>query len=180
MKRLDLDFQRRPVASPAGWVLLALGVAAGAAALVAGQRIGEERALHEAKARHIEQSLPKVARTAQGAGAPGRIQDAGLAGMRSVLSQLDLPWNDLFNTLESNAVGDVALLSLTPDARKGQVRLMAEARDLGAMLLFHRRLEESGRLRDVSLVNHELGEQVPGRPVRFSLVATWVVDNANR
>jgi hypothetical protein len=58
--------------------------------------------------------------------------------------------------LEAMPQDDVALLGLTPDARKGQVRISAEARNLEAMLQYHQRLEASDELSDVSLLNHEV------------------------
>jgi Tfp pilus assembly protein PilN len=178
MRALDLDFHRRRPASAAGWALLAAGVGCAVIAFLAADRIAAETAAHEATVQRIERTLPGAARAPLSA-AESKAQEAVLAEMRRVVAQLNLPWDELFATLESVAVGDVALLSLTPDARKRQLRIAAEARDLAAMLAFHRRLEESGRVRDVSLVNHEIGEQAPDRPVRFNLVATWVVDDAH-
>lgn len=177
MRVLDLDFQRPRHASPAGWGLLALGAAAAALAWLAGQRVAEDTARFEASVQRVERSLPGAARAPRSS-AETKAQEAVLAEMRAVLAQLNLPWNALFATLESIGVGEVALLSLTPDARKRQVRISAEARNLSAMLEFHRLLEESGRLHDVALVNHEVGEQAPERPVRFSLTANWAVDDA--
>lgn len=178
MRALDLDFQRRRPASLAGWILLALGASLAAFMWLEGRRVGEEAAIHQETVRRAERSLPGAARAPQSA-AETKAQEAVLAEMRAVLAQLNLPWNDLFATLESIGVGEVALLSLTPDARKRQVRITGEARNLSAMLEFHRRLEESGRLSDVALVNHEVGEHSPQRPVRFSLTASWVVKDAN-
>ena len=57
-------------------------------------------------------------------------QAQNLAEMRKVSQQLRRPWERLFTTLEAIPHDDVALLTLTPDARKGQVRISAEAMDL--------------------------------------------------
>ncbi len=171
---LDLDFRRRRIASPAGWALLAVGVLAVVLVLAAKGRIADETAVYENALRRIEQTLPGAGRAPLSA-AEQRAQEATLADMRRVLDQLNLPWGGLFATLESLDDADVALLALAPDARNGQIRISAEARNLGAMLDYHRRLEESGTLRDVSLTNHEIAEQVAERPVRFNLIATWAI-----
>jgi len=92
---------------------------------------------------------------------------------RRLLVQLDAPWNELFNLLEQNADPQVGLLRLEPDAASGQIRLMAMARDLGAMAAWLRRLEQDPRLGDVQIVQHQIEEQQPGRPVRFNIVARW-------
>jgi Tfp pilus assembly protein PilN len=80
--------------------------------------------------------------------------------------------------LEALPRDDIALLSLAPDARKGQLRISAEARDLEAMLAFHQRLEASAELSDVSLLNHEVKVKQPERPILFNLLATWEVGDA--
>ena len=102
-------------------------------------------------------------------------QQASLAEMRRVSAALNLPWEGLFATLEALPLKDVALLGLTPDARKRLLRISAEARNLEAMLEFHQRLEDSDGLSDVSLLDHEVLVQVAERPIRFNLLATWEV-----
>jgi hypothetical protein len=81
--------------------------------------------------------------------------------------------------LETLPREDIALLTLTPDARKGQVRISAEARDLEAMLAFHQRLEASDELSDVSLLSHEIVVKSPEQPVQFNLSAAWEIGDAN-
>lgn len=177
MRRLELDFRRRPRPSAAGWALLACGVIAVGAVLGLERQIAADTAAHEAVVRRVEQTLPGAAQ-APLSPADVKARDASLGDVQRVRAQLNLPWGELFATLESLASADIALLALTPDARKRQVRISGEARNLAAMLEFHRKLEESAALRDVSLINHEIAEDAPGQPVRFSLVAGWVIDNA--
>jgi Tfp pilus assembly protein PilN len=178
MRPLTLDFRRRPRPAAMGWLLLAAGVLASMLAVGVGQQIAAQTIAHDAARQRIERQLPAHARAARPR-ASTRSDDAALARLRAVQAQLNLPWAELFATLEALAGADVALLSLSPDARKRQLRLSAEARDLAAMLAFHRRLEDSAALRDVSLVNHEVVEQTPGRPVRFQLLAAWIIDDAH-
>jgi hypothetical protein len=177
MRTLELDFRRRPRPAAAGWGLLALGMLAAAAALWAGQHIAADTAVHQATVHRIERIVPDAAR-APLSRAETKARDTTLADMRRVQDQLKLPWGELFATLEGLASKDVALLSLTPDARKRQLRLSAEARDLAAMLEFHRQLEDSAALHDVALISHEIVEHAQGRPVRFSLIAAWGIDDA--
>ncbi|WP_018989396.1 PilN domain-containing protein [Aromatoleum toluclasticum] len=191
MNRLELDFRRPPKPRAGGWVLLAAGIALVGTAMSAGLRVDAEAAALETIVRDIVAGLPEALLDQHppgagvkgggkaGASGAGKERDNALADMQRVQARIDnRPWQALFATLESLASDDVALLSLTPDARKGQLRITAEARDLGAMLAYHRKLEDTAVLRDVSLVNHEFAEQVQGRPVRFSLVASWVTDHA--
>lgn len=180
MNRLELDFRRPPPPRAAGWLLLLAGIAAVGAAAWAGRQIDAETAVHEAAVRDIVRGLPEALRDRPAPAAGAKERAGALADMHRVQARIDnRPWQVLFATLESLASADVALLSLTPDARKRQLRIAAEARDLGAMLAYHRKLEDTPALRDVSLVTHEFAEQVQGRPVRFSLVASWVTEHAH-
>lgn len=177
MRPLDLDFQPRRSASAGGWLLLLIGALCAGFAFLTERQLDDETRVHEATVRSIERTLPGAARAPLSA-AESRAEAAVLADMRRVVAQLNLPWNGLFDTLESVAVGDIALLTLTPDARKRQIRIAAEARNLEAMLEFHRRLEADARMRDVALVSHEIETQVAERPVRFNLTANWMVSDA--
>lgn len=180
MKRLELDFHRSPRSGAGGWALLAAGIALTGTVTWASTRIEAETAAHEAAERAIVAGLPEALIGRQPPGAGNKASDNALADIRRVQARIDnRPWQALFVALEGLASDDVALLSLTPDARKRQVRITAEARDLGAMLAYHRKLEGTPALRDVSLVSHEFAEQVQGRPVRFSLVASWETDHAD-
>ena len=179
MRRLDLEFQPRR-SSPLAWSLLALGAAVVAALVLLQQHLQAEQVELEARVHGLELQLGRRPATAAPQNtAASREQAERLAQMRSVSQQLQRPWERLFNMLEGLPQDDVALLTLTPDARKGQVRISAEARDLEAMLQFHKRLESSAELRDVSLLNHEIIARQAEHPVQFNLSATWEIGNAH-
>lgn len=178
MRRLDLEFQPSP-RSPVAWSLLALGCAVLVVLLLVEQQLQGEQEDLEARVHSLEQQLGRrPASAAPQSSASSREQAEQLAQMRSVSQQLQRPWQQLFAMLEAQPQEDVALLSLTPDARKGQVRIAAEARNLEAMLQYHQRLERSDELRDVSLLNHEVVTGQPEHPVRFNLTATWETGHA--
>ncbi|RFP98093.1 pilus assembly protein [Pseudomonas putida] len=133
----------------------------------------------EASVHRLEQQLGRrPATVAPLSNAASREQAERLAQMQSVSQQLQRPWQQLFAMLEAQPQDDVALLSLAPDARKGQLRITAEARNLEAMLQYHQRLEGSAELSDVSLLNHEVLAAQPEHPVRFTLTATWETGHA--
>ncbi|GAB3388911.1 pilus assembly protein [Azotobacter armeniacus] len=175
MRQLDLDFQRRSLASPLGWVLLAGGLLLAGLIWAVQQRIAADTAHDAGELARLQQVQGGEVRQAPLSKADSLAQQASLAEMRRVSAALNLPWNGLFATLEMLPLKDVALLTLTPDARKRLLRITAEARNLEAMLEFHRHLEESDGLSDVSLLEHEVLVQVAERPIRFSLLATWEV-----
>jgi len=178
MRRLDLEFQPRR-SGPLAWSLLALSVVALAALVLVQQQLQAEQVALEARVHSLERQLGRrPAPVVPQSSAASREQAERLAQMRSVSQQLQRPWQQLFAMLEAQPQEDVALLTLTPDARKGQVRISAEARNLEAMLQYHQRLEQSAELSDVSLLNHEVLAGQPEHPVRFNLTATWETGHA--
>lgn len=178
MRRLMLDFIP-PRRGPLAWAPLLLGAGLLAASLLWQQHLGDQHAQLTRQVHQAEQKLGLRARDAAPlTAAQSREQAQKLARMRDLAQQLQRPWERLFSLLEGLPQDDIALLSLSPDARKGQVRISAEARDLEAMLAFHKRLEASGELRDVSLLNHEILVKQPERPVLFNLSAHWESSDA--
>ena len=92
-----------------------------------------------------------------------------------ILQQLTLPWNALFQVLESTSEKQIALLAVQPDAAKHLVRLSGEAKNFDALLAYIARLEQSRVLNHVYLSSHEVRTQDAEQPVRFALVANWTV-----
>lgn len=93
---------------------------------------------------------------------------------RSASVQLGLPWQDFFVQLGSAArTGNVAFISIEPDSQKGFVVLVAEARTLESMLLFLKDLQGSPEFSEVVLQSHIINKNVPEKPVRFRISATW-------
>lgn len=177
MRELQLDFQPRAIASALGWLLLLVGGVLAAAVLSTHMLLVKAERIELDKLSAMQLELRGG--PANGAGASRKSRpgsEVSVAEMRRISAEMNLPWNALFNSLESMPRDDIALLSIAPDARKQQLRLTAEARNLEAMLAFHRNLESTLQLRDISLLSHETLAQVPERPVRFSLSATWSVE----
>ncbi len=92
-----------------------------------------------------------------------------------VLRQLTLPWEDLFRAVESSTDRQITLLGMEPDTEKHVVNINCEAKNVIAMLNFVKRLQGQQEFSSVYLQNHQIQEQDPDRPVRFSLIAFWRV-----
>ena len=180
MRALTLDFQPRRRSGPLGWSLLVAGVVLAVACFLAQQHLDDQASQQQGHLQHTQRELTGDSGSKAGLSpAETREQAQNLAEMRKVSQQLRRPWERLFAMLEGLPRDDIALLTLTPDARKGQVRISAEARDLEAMLAFHQRLEASDELSDVSLLSHEIVANVAEHPVQFNLSATWEIGDAN-
>lgn len=91
-----------------------------------------------------------------------------------IIEKLDAPWDTLFGAVESAFNEQVTLLAVEPDTERREVRLVAEAKDMAAMLDYVRQVRLSAALKDAYLVDHHINQQDPQRPVRFSVAAQWV------
>lgn len=90
---------------------------------------------------------------------------------QQITKALNLNWEQLFAALEVSQTNDISLLSLQPDPRRGLVMLNGEARNMAAVITYQRKL--TANLHDVVLTTHEVQQQNPQQPVRFSISARW-------
>jgi Tfp pilus assembly protein PilN len=92
---------------------------------------------------------------------------------KAIILELNLPWKELFEAIESYRKEDVAVLTIEPDAQKSIVRINAEAKSLESMTGYLAYLQQLPLFRDVELMNHQVQEQDPQQPVRFMIQASW-------
>jgi Tfp pilus assembly protein PilN len=177
MRRLTLDYKRETRARGAGYVLLLLGC--GIMALLASHYRSVTQDLESQRASMQRAQIEPRETTAADTRAAKDL-DARMQAAHAVMDQLSIPWDGLFRALESVDQMDVALLAVSPDAAKRQIKLSGEAKTLAAMLAYHRNLAKSPAFSQVSLTNHDVVQQDPQRPVRFSATATWVLANNAR
>jgi len=167
---MQLDFAATESgASWSGLLMLVLGLAA------AGLIIGDYQRLL-ASAERIEAELGRLSAPRRGAepARDPRKQGEAVARSNEVAHELSRRWDRVFLALESAKAPDVALLAIEPDPRKGVLRVTAEAKGKNAMLDYINRLQAAQSLQRVMLESHEVMSQVPEKPVRFVVTASWV------
>lgn len=101
------------------------------------------------------------------------IPEAHANAVNHAIAQLNLPWRDLFDAMESATPGTIALLAVEPDAKKHTVKGTAEARTSDDMIGYLELLKKQPLFVSVLLTKHEINEQDPNRPVRFQFEAGW-------
>lgn len=89
-----------------------------------------------------------------------------------LLEGRSVPWGPLFQGFELAKTPQIALVTMAPDVKKGQVRVEGEARSFEDVIVFLKRLQQQPILRDVVLVSHEIREDEPDT-VHFALEAAW-------
>ncbi|MBS4095536.1 MAG: hypothetical protein KGZ83_01690 [Sulfuricella sp.] len=169
MARLYLDYQRGKPFPWGGTALLVVALAA--AILLAGYQRGlsHQAAGLEAHLEGVERPFKRLATS----GEQGKDLEQEVSQANEVLRQLTLPWDKLFDSVESSSDKDVALLAMEPDIAKRTVKISGEARNILAMLGYVTRLEEQDIFGTVYLQNHQVQLNVPEKPVQFTVLAAW-------
>jgi Tfp pilus assembly protein PilN len=169
MSELRLDYQTNSSFSLAGAVLLAFAVAAvvltGANYLkLSSQVTGSEAKLER---NHASQNKGRMSEQ-------GSVELAQeISNANEVLRQLSVPWETLFHAVESSAGGKVTLLALEPDVEKHQVKINGETKNFKSLTNYITQLQGQEVFGSVYLQSHQVQQQDPDKPVRFSLLATW-------
>jgi len=173
MHPLRLDYlQRRRFPGRIGWVILLISLGMGAYLVNAYFDLQAEKKAWQAQRMKTRQGQ----RTANDPLNPeeSRKLKPELNRANEVVQHLAVKWGDLFKALEFSAYQHVALLNIQPDAQKQLVIITAEATNFSDMLEYTKRLSEQRVFADVHVINHQIQEQDPQKPVRFTVMARWV------
>lgn len=174
MRPLDLDYIPRPAWSNRaglGILLLAVLVAGGMPVLYIHH--AEEKEALQARHRQLERSRQYLTGHTALSGAAMQEAQSEIRRANEVIVQLDLPWGPLFEALEGSSHETVALLGIQPDAQKRALVLAAEAKDMPSAVAYVKRLGREPILSETHITNHQVQDQDPDKPLRFSVQAVW-------
>ena len=169
MSELRLDYQPN-AAFP--WLGAALLVAAIIFMITLGarySRLNEQVASAETKFSHSQNGGSRANASTQNSAELA--QEVGNAN--EVLHQLSVPWDALFQAVESSGGSKVTLLALEPDVEKHQVKINGETKNFKSLTNYLTQLQGQPVFGEVYLQSHQVQQQDPDKPVRFSLLATW-------
>lgn len=177
MRELHLDYRRTntPRQHWVGMVALVLVLAAGMQLWQYYRQISAQVEHLELLAVKIEHKLHPGIPAVKPSAAEAQQSDAEIKAAKEVMLQLNLPWHELFAVLEESNGGDIALLGIEPNLKKGLVQVSGEAKDFAALFAYIRLLQASTPMSDVHLKNHQIQEQNPEKPIHFTLDASWIV-----
>jgi Tfp pilus assembly protein PilN len=96
-----------------------------------------------------------------------------ISNANGVLRQLSIPWEELFQAIESSGGNKVTLLTLEPDVEKLQVRISGETRNFKTLMNYIEQLQTQPVFNAVYLQHHQVQQDDAEKPVRFALLATW-------
>lgn len=89
------------------------------------------------------------------------------------LRHLSVPWDALFRAVESSGGNKVTLLGLEPDIDKREVKIKGEAKNFKAVMSYISQLQGQEEFGLVYLQRHDVQQEDPDKPVRFSILAAW-------
>lgn len=99
--------------------------------------------------------------------------EAEVARMQDVIKRLNVPWQNLFDSLEKSIRSDITLASLQPDPKQGVVSISGKASSLNAVLEYAQSLQGTKYFSEVVLTEHEISETHEEIPVNFRLLLRW-------
>jgi hypothetical protein len=175
MRALTLDYHAKARKFPLGGVVLVAGALSAAFMFQEYRTLEQELSTWEAKVTEIRKSAKRGA-----TGAPAKPRELEATALevkaaRAAIQRLLLPWDTLFSALESVRTTDVALLAIEADPDKRTVKLTAEAKSDTDMLNYVEQLQAANGLADVALASHQAKQDDPLKPLRFVVVASWMM-----
>ncbi len=168
MKPLALDFVAAPSSSRWGVMILLLGIGLSLAVAGAYGHLLRERSA-------LEQHLDELSATPTRAVTSNKPDEKARA-LSVVAERISVPWERLFQDVESCDSSDVALLQLQPNITQHQVSLMGEARDRASVEAYMKRLEQTRSLEGVHLAQHNQAPESGPGAIRYALTAKWVYE----
>ena len=175
MRSLDLKFpDGGQEARSAGYIMLALGMFALAGVLYQYQGATDEMVYWDLRIASMDSGTGRRTKPLVSPAQGGREITQEIRRANAVLSEIDLPWGALFDSVEYATSPEVALLAFQPDAAGRTMRMGGEAKSMAALLDFVSALEREPVLKDAYLLKYEVKQDDPQRPIIFSVMASWI------
>lgn len=171
---LQLDFRRQPD-SLWRWLEWGLLIVAVVIAVVLGNRYAEIDQRHAAAQSRVDRLNEQGRAAGERRGpAPADPQLPGdLRRANVIIDQLTVPWDELFDALETADAHGLGVLSLVPNARERTVRLAGESLSLAELLAYVDRVAARPELSQVHLLGYNTVQRDGVSVVSFILAATW-------
>ena len=174
MRRLNLDYrQDHRYSRYSAYALLALVALIAIFILVHYSSASSENA-------HLNTLIEKVEGVSQSNAPVGQqtqlnpeAQKELILFSNQVINKLNMPWGDLFLSLDKANVAEIALLGIEPNLKKGVIKLSGEAKNFKALFDYMRALNNKSGMAKVYLIEHKINDQDPDQPIHFTLEASW-------
>jgi Tfp pilus assembly protein PilN len=183
MKKLHIDFapaslERTVLLTPlCSWVLLSVAITLWTGVAIKASVLVHEREVVASALKQVSQKTrAQLQEREEKIRTAGKftIPESQANAVNDAIAELNLPWRDLFDTLEAATPDTIALLSVEPNAKKQALRGLAEAKTSDDMIAYVEQLKKQALFSTVLLTRHEINEQDPNKPLRFQFEAQWI------
>jgi hypothetical protein len=175
MRSLRLKFpDQGQEARNAGYAILLLGILALVGVLYQFKVAMDEVAYWDSRITAMDRRVQRKTAPQFSPGRGSREITQEIKKANTIMGEIDLPWESLFDSIEYASGHDVALLSFQPDAASRKMLIGGEAKNMPALLDFVAALERESALKDTHLLKYEIKRDDPQRPVIFSITASWI------
>lgn len=154
------------------WLIGTAGLLLCAGAAMTAGELMQQRSLLKSDLRQTQATLTAHA-LRQPAATPSTTSEAQALAVNGAIAQLNLPWRDVFESIENATPATIALLALEPDAKKQLIKGWAETKTSDAMIAYIEQLKKQDFFTSVLLTKHETNEQDANKPLRFQFEAQW-------
>ena len=152
-----------------------LGIVGLILCVVSGRDIETHLAQLDAVAEDIH-SVEQQIKTRSAAAAPlsvPAIPEAQAVAVNAAIKQLNLPWRDVLEAVETGTPKTLTLLSLEPDAKRNIVKIGAEAIGTMDMIGYVQRLKLQPFLTSAFVIKHVTDIDGGDHPLQFEVEASW-------
>lgn len=154
--------------SPLAWIVFAAGAFAIVASAIACKPAWDRHAQLALRRAEIQSELARfgVGASLADSGSKGRIEKNEAIAL---IAELQRPWHDLFDQIETADDKDVHIVQLSIEPHFTSLQLVAEARDLDKLVRFAQRLGRVGPVRGMTMTHHEWHDVLGAHVVRASM-----------
>jgi hypothetical protein len=101
------------------------------------------------------------------------IPNSKIEAISQPIKQLNFPWSDLFDALESATTPAIALIEIDADASKGLLKIQAESETANEMIVFVENMKRETIFFDTYIIKHEILDLSSEKALRFSIETKW-------
>jgi Tfp pilus assembly protein PilN len=173
LKKLHLD-HGQPTIKQSPWALMLLitGLIVAAIVIVSLQQTGKQ--ISQLELEMSQAQRPRISSDILSLqGKENSTKRDELIAVQGAIVELKLPWDELFNMLESLKMPQVRLLTIEPNPKQHKLRLTAESASTEDMFDYVAALTKQPLLSHVFLLTHERSEDGRELPIGFVIEATW-------
>ncbi len=96
------------------------------------------------------------------------------AAVRVAMSDLSMPWQPLFKTLEKLQFDNIRLTAIEPNPKLRKLKLSGNAQNAEAMFAYMKALRAQPLLKDAFLQGHEYQPDQQTMPISFVIETPWI------